>query len=123
LGKDRRGWMQEHANGAKRHVCDAIGESDGRGRLDVRLVTPTGAGSGFRPTCLMERVSKALEGSTGGLTTYALRQTVQGKDKGIIAAVAALEAEAYIASEAGARGPVYRSVRPFRDLFPEGRPE
>jgi hypothetical protein len=73
------------------------------------------AGS-FRPTGLMERVSRALEISGGDMTRSELRRTVKGKGDYVLLAIDTLIREEYAEETEGPRGarPV-RLLRPFRE--------
>jgi hypothetical protein len=75
----------------------------------------------FRPTVLMERVSRTLENSPEPLGAKAIRKLVSGRGIHIDQAVKVLAGEGYIAiSEAG-----YQSIRPFRTNpgVPHGVPD
>jgi len=72
---------------------------------------------GFRPTVLMERVSKFLETATEdvSLRTIRGRDGVTGKSEYIAVAVERLADEGFVAKTAGPRGALYRSLAPFRE--------
>lgn len=77
-------------------------------------VTLTAPDARFRPTHLMEQVSRFLEdtpcASGNGIETY-----VTGKREHIRAAIECLVDEKYVTRDATARGNQYSSARPFRE--------
>lgn len=83
-----------------------------------------GPGGAFRPTVLMERVSRHLEefaGDAGQRTGYRVRQDVRGKTDGKLAALGCLVSEGFVREEPGQRGAtVYTSVKPYREADDSG---
>jgi hypothetical protein len=82
------------------------------------LVAPEGATGGpFRPTCLMERVSRLLEDGAA-LLGNSIRAGVKGKGAAITYAVELLVSEGYVGTEPGERGArLHRSLKPYREEF------
>ena len=71
-------------------------------------------GPGFRPTILMEKISKWLE-LNGGATKYAVERARLGKRGDIRFALELLVNEGYVATQEGKRSAVHhRVVRPYR---------
>src|SRR5262249_23447102 len=72
----------------------------------------------FRPTCLMERVSKYLESCTEPVSRNAVLNDVPGKDAGKRQAIDCLIREGHVEAEPGPRNSqLLRSVRPYREEF------
>ena len=70
----------------------------------------------FRPTHLMERVSRWLEDQAEPATGREVERTVDGRGVHLREALRALVGEGYVAVEEGPRGAkLHRSARPFRD--------
>jgi hypothetical protein len=102
-------------------------------RRDSAVLAPSAEAEPFRPTVLMEKVSRVLEASTERLSTRTIEGIVPGKAEakrqaiglpGIVPgkaeakrqAIGLLVAEGYIAVEDGPRGArLHRSARPFRN--------
>lgn len=115
LTKDRPGFLRQHAVGRTR-LGDVHMDSDGDS-VQVRIDPAQEAGeSGFRPTVLMERVSRFLELQNEPCSQATIRSTVSGQDAGKIRALAVLVSEGYVAVEAGPRNALlHRSIRAFRE--------
>lgn len=69
----------------------------------------------FRPTLLMERVSRALEGAPG-LAKGAIREAVKGKNDAIDLALAVLVAEGHVREERDGRAHRHHVARPYREV-------
>lgn len=86
--------------------------SHGDGRLSVRFDVPAPSsgeqGDAFRPTGLMEKVSRYLEVEPDGASTRQIRREVRGKNEFIDKAIAALVAEGFIDPTSHA------VIRPYR---------
>ncbi len=112
VGKDRQGTYAHGQTVAELRVTPEAGRS--RVELVAPAETPKTADGGFRPTYLMERVSRHLE-VAGPSTTNQITQNVTGKREAIIQAVGVLVAEGYVLREDGPnRSVIHSSVRPFR---------
>jgi hypothetical protein len=70
-------------------------------------------GAAFRPTTLMERVSRAIEDKPG-LTRRALRAAVKGKHEAKQLALELLIAEGYVEQREDGAHPTHHSVMPYR---------
>jgi hypothetical protein len=126
IGKDRPGQVRRHCGhfrksdrtqGAARIVVDSTGP------VTVLTVDPwpeTGAtddGAGFRPTGIMEKVSKTLEMAGSPLSLRDLREMVGGRAEHVGTAVQLLAADGYVTRSAGARGAqLHTSTRSYRQV-------
>lgn len=82
-------------------------------------------GEHFRPTVLMERVSRAIEADPG-LTRRSLRAAVKGKHDAKELALDCLIAEGHVERDDDQRWPTHRSIHPFRadeDTGPQLAPD
>lgn len=114
VGKDRPGRVREHqALGS--HIAELRLSSDAEsGSVVVELAPPAGEGGGeFRPTRLMERVSRAVE-EEPGLNKRAIRG-LQGKNETLDLALSLLMADGFVRLELAGRAQAHFSVRPFRE--------
>jgi hypothetical protein len=87
--------------------------------LVVRDGAKAGAGASpaFRPTVLMERISRALE-DTPGLTKRAIRGTVAGNNDAKDLGLELLIADRYVRVEVEGQARKHHSIKPFRDTVP-----
>jgi hypothetical protein len=117
--KDRPGYLPRPKTGEFELV------SDGETQLVTWRITlaegdqgeaPVG---GFRPTCLMERVSRYLEGQTDAKSRTEIRNAVSGNDAAILVAIDCLSDEGYAVLDERTQGSrkfrYYASSRPFRE--------
>jgi hypothetical protein len=116
VAKDREGAIREQTAGNT--IAELVLDSTGGALLAVlevpRGVSRTDDGS-FRPTILMERVSRWIEDNPGQ-TGRQIEQNVSGKNTGIRDALRILALEARITGTPGARGSMhYESVTPYRE--------
>lgn len=114
VAKDRHG---QYRRGQR--VADMIVTPSGS-HVGIRLVAveddATSESDIWRPTFLMERVSRLLELATEPLSQRVLEAGVTGKAANVRAAARVLVDEGYVSKEAGPRGAsLYRSVSPFRE--------
>ena len=123
LAKDRCGHVRQH-EGAGRAIAILELEAWPDGKISARLEAPEPSSDRdrpFRPTVIMERVSKTLEGAPAPLSARAVRGQTTGKVETVAIALELLVAEGYVAAEAAGRGAVmHRSLRPFRADVQEG---
>jgi hypothetical protein len=111
LTKDRQGWVKTEGKDRRAAEVEAISDEE---RVTIRLTAPVPA-EAFRPTFLMERISRELEARTEPASGKALRDAVKGKTDAKLAALEILVTEHYVTTEPGKRGAVlHRSVRPYR---------
>ncbi len=126
VGKDRPAQVRRHcgpfrksdrSQEAARVVIDSTGP---RTVVTVEPWRDHGAddGSGdFRPTGLMEKVSRAVESDGGALSLRDIRERVKGRAEHIAAALAVLVAEGYLAREPGPRGSqLHTAARRYRQV-------
>jgi hypothetical protein len=73
------------------------------------------AGDKFRPTVLMERVSRRLEGHPESVSQNWIEKNVEGKVGGLRAAVEVLVDEGYLSKEETPKGWKLTSARPYRE--------
>jgi hypothetical protein len=110
--KDRAGRVREFAADGQVALLRAVSGPDGSVRIKLEPPEQSAAGA-FRPTLLMERVSRAVE-ATPGLTKTAIREAVRGKAKQIDLARETLISEGYIeARHDGPQAVRHYSTTPF----------
>jgi len=88
--------------------------------LDVNLVAPVGRdenGAVFRPTALMERISRWLEDHHGAWSQNEIERAVSGKGSAKRSALQVLTDEGYVTQEQAQRGHQYRSATPYREAL------
>lgn len=114
--KDRPGHVRAIAVGAK-HAGIAHLRSTGENKVRLAIVPVGHNGTGaFRPTHLMEKVSKLLEASTTPLSKNAVESGVEGKREAVRAAAQILIVEGYVEVENGSRNSLLlRFVKPYRE--------
>jgi hypothetical protein len=120
VAKDRCGHIRQHA-GVRGVIVMAELKSWPDDGVTVTFGEPeTSDGTGtFRPTYLMEKVSKAIT-ATPGLTSRAIRAAVSGKNDAKDLALELLVIEGYVTVELGPnRSKLHRSLMPF-ELSKEG---
>jgi hypothetical protein len=116
VSKDRPGHVRQH-EGSGRTIALLELESWPDGKVTARLIPPeaTDRDKPFRPTVLMERVSKTLEAAAAPLSARAVRGQTTGRAEMVAVALELLVAEGFVATDPGSRGTVlHRSVTPFR---------
>jgi AAA domain len=118
--KDRHGHVRGHAEGGVIALARIEPEDDGarvRVTLDPPEASTTEEGD-FRPTTLMRKVSRFIEGAPGA-SGRAIREAVSGRATYVDTALRRLIAEGYVEHRPGREG--HHSLRPFDDA--EGAPE
>ena len=117
--KDRPGWHKRH--GPSHYVGTLeIDPTNGSTTWDLTLGNHD-AGSpadvpGFRPTALMERVSRFIETSGSAQSQKQITDAVTGKRPWVISAVSMLVSEGFLEVEQGPRGAkLHRSKSAFRN--------
>jgi hypothetical protein len=116
--KDRPGGIREYAQDGIVATLRATSHLDGS--VSIRLDPPEARDSStpFRPTGLMEKVSRALEADSG-LSVRAVRSAAKGKGEYVDLALELLISEGFVRTEPGARNSTrHYSVRPYRDDDP-----
>jgi hypothetical protein len=114
VAKDRPGCVREYAVGNR--IAELVLQSLPDGSVMAELAPPAGpVGEPFRPTVLMERVSRWLEQQAEACSTRQVEDAVSGKAAGIRQALAVLVEDGLIHRENGSRGThLYRSLKAFR---------
>lgn len=112
--KDRPGWVRQKAAGKRIADMRLTSSADGS-EVAVELHAPAGPDA-FRPTHLMERVSRAIE-ATPGLTKSGIRSTVQGNHQAKELALQILITEGFVRPEPGGVGKAthHHSERTYRE--------
>jgi len=125
--KDRPGALRGQAVGKEIARLQLVANAEGD-HITHSLQPPAAdqiGGEGFRPTVLMERISRFLEDVEQPLSGYAISNAVPGKREGKVIALRVLGAEGYLECQPGPRGGLlYRSLKPFREagLVTSSRP-
>jgi KaiC/GvpD/RAD55 family RecA-like ATPase len=110
--KDRPGHVRGAAVDGR--VADVYLTSEPDGAVTVTLhATTEGSAATFRPTVLMERVSRAVE-ERAGLSKRAIRDAVRGRAKHVDLARELLTAEGFIRARQDGQADRYESLRPYR---------
>jgi hypothetical protein len=118
--KDRPGWVRQH-EGQNRAIATFEPCSLEDGKIEARLLPPemSGENGEFRPTEIMERVSKFLEPVSEPLTLTAIRTAVTGNSETIATALHMLVEEGCVKTTPGpGKWPLYSSVKLFRKGTP-----
>lgn len=119
LSKDRlgpvRGIQDELHRVAELHL-----QSEDDGTVTAQLRPPyddTRSTVGFRPTKIMENISRFLESAPGGgeLSGRTVETSVRGRAEYIRLALELLSVEGYVVAKKSGRAFLYRSIRPFRE--------
>ncbi len=124
VDKDRPGGVRAFA-ASRKYVgtLEITAYPDGGVTAHVRPAEELPEG-GFRPTVLMEKISKLLESSPTPLTKKAVRAWVKAKNETKDLAIELLVGDGYVVIETGPRGAqLHRSVRPFRADKADGAPD
>jgi len=125
--KDRAGYVREH-QGPNGQIALMRLASRPDGSIAVSLEPPEDARATFRPTVLMERISRAVE-EAPGLSKRALREAVRGDNRAKELALELLIGEGFVGIDRrNGRGHAYLSKRPYREatddraasVLPEG---
>lgn len=116
IHKDRHGHVRGHATAAGAIALVHIEPEDDGARVRVTVDPPdsTGADGSFRPTKLMERVSRALE-ETPGMSRRAVRGAVTGKATFVDMAIERLVNEGYVHVEVVGTSRLHHVETPFRE--------
>ncbi len=114
--KDRPGGVREHANGE--HVVATLrATSHDDGRVSLSLEPPENASDvswGFRPTLVMDRVSRFVEGAPSA-SQADIEANVQGRSAVVRKAIQVLVDEEYLRREREGAAWRHVSVQPFRN--------
>lgn len=115
VAKDRPGRVREHAAG--NHIADLHLRSEPDGSVIAELHPPDqpAPGEPWRPTYLMEQVSRLLETTTTPLTGRDITDRIKSKAANTRAAITALINDGYITVEPGPhRAQLHSSTKPYR---------
>lgn len=118
--KDRIGWLPPRQKIAELEL--ASNPTDGTILCSLTMATgdqeQASNPSAFRPTKLMERVSRHLEEYPGAMSKSQLRDMVKGRDEYVLMAIDALHADGFVSIESGERGTrLVRSEKPYREAW------
>lgn len=114
--KDRPGHVRDGSAGGKL-AAEVRTRSEGD-EFVVTLAAPLSVEGPFRPTSLMESVSRWLELNPGS-SRKAVRESVRGKAQYVLTALDVLIAEGFVAVEKGSRQALLcRVVKPYRNEEP-----
>jgi hypothetical protein len=112
--RDRQGYLQ-------RPVVGRLELSAPTGSVSY-VLKPEGSGDEFRPTHLMERVSRHLEGLDEEASRNAIEQAIKGKANTVRLATDKLIEDGYAVETQGPRGAkLITEVRPYREDEDEAR--
>jgi hypothetical protein len=114
VSKDRHGAIREVPRRGKEDVAAEV-TIDGTTTPPAVRVEPAADLGQFRPTNLMERVSRYLETVTEPASQRTIETAVTGKVAWLRVALQRLVEEEFVGSEPAPKGSVYRSIRPFRE--------
>lgn len=109
--KDRPGFVRQHSEDGERTALLRL-QSD-NGTVTTRLERAEEHGDSFRPTRIMERVSKAVEAQPG-LTRNAVRATVQHKATYVDLALELLISEGFVTFKREGQAKLHHVVKPYR---------
>lgn len=120
VDKDRPGHVRGFAENSK-NAGIAVLESGSNGSVRVRIDVPGGtlsAPSGpFRPTAMMEKISRLLSTTDGDLSGKAIEDGVEGRAVTIRAALDRLVEEGYVSRHSGPRNAVlHRYEKTYREM-------
>lgn len=113
VAKDRPGHVRTHQADDGRIALMTLDSHDGGG-VTVTLDPPEHTGEAFRPTFLMERLSRAIE-EQPGLSKRGLRKAVPGKNDAKDLALELLITEGYIAARHEGNADRHYPSNPYRE--------
>lgn len=113
--KDRHGWVRG-ASGSGRWAEFVVSSDPDGGHIRARLEAPAAGepGAPFRPTVLMERVSRTLEMAGEAMSQRAVTKVTKGTDGDLILAMHRLVSEGHATSAKVGTSIHYTLVKPFR---------
>ena len=119
--KDRPGHVRAISKEAK-YVGRVIIASSANGDVKMTIQAPLESAEAFRPTHLMEQVSRLVEASSAPLSKNVVENEIKGKRDYIRQAIQTLINEGYLKVSNGSRNSiVFESIRPYRE-FGEEKP-
>lgn len=122
--KDRPGWHERDGRRAIGTLAfDLSGEQDAPWQLRLGGEAVADLAAEFRPTHLMERVSRFLEGAAEPVSQRGIEDGVKGKGTAVRRALDLLVGEGYVVRKYGTRGAhMHTSVKAYRETD-EVRPD
>lgn len=114
--KDRPGWVRNFALGGKL-AAEIVVTSDERGEEVVLTISPPAdsTAGAFRPTALMQRLSRALADSSAPMNQRELLAVTTGNRDGRLTALNVLVAEGYVEMTKAGQTNQYRSIQLFTE--------
>lgn len=114
--KDRPGHVRALAAGIRRNQAGELHmTADDEGRVTVLELRPASDPGAFRPTHLMERISKYLEWQPAPLSQTAVMDGVTGNTPAKRQALAVLINEGFVAVDRSGQSLLHRSARRYRE--------
>jgi hypothetical protein len=115
LVKDRHGGVQRNTVSAGRDEFAAEVVIDSTGEAPSMTIEPPSEPVEWKPTVIMEMVSRCLEGRDEPLSQRAIVDRVPGKTDYVRMATDQLVAEGYVARSVEGRAHMHASIRPYRE--------
>lgn len=117
VSKDRGGYIRQHTSTTNVIAEVVLRSSLDDGSITTSIEAPQGCSTGpFRPTFVMEQMSKALEASPDGLGTLTLRSVVKCKTDTKALAIELLVNEGFFYVKPGPKNSkVHTSLKPYRE--------
>jgi hypothetical protein len=113
LFKDRNGHLRGLANDS--NVLGEVNfECRSNGQMRVAIDPPDDRTGAFRPTTIMETVSRFVEGNAAS-TVRQIREAVTGNNRAVGVALDLLVAEGFIQLQVDGRKRLHTSIQPFRE--------
>ena len=113
--KDRPAYLPRPKAGELTITSDPL-----TGSIDWAIKLSSGDDDEFRPTVLMERVSRHLEGQGAPVSQRTVKQDVEGKDRHLAEAIRILIDEGFVTPTNGPRGAkLLTPKRPYRSAWDE----
>lgn len=118
--KDRPGFLNGRADGGRVIAYLTLASDADTGAVTWQLEAAGGEGGyqpkPFRPTYLMERISRYVEMADKPPSQNRITDDVTGKKLALIKAIQVLADERYVVKEPAAKGFTYRSQTPYREV-------
>ena len=110
--KDRPGYVRQHSADGERTALLRLASTDGT--VTATLARAEDHGDTFKPTGLMERVSKLIEADPG-LTRNAIRSTVKGRATYVDLALELLVSEGFVRVERDGQANRHHHLKPYHE--------
>lgn len=118
IAKDRPGRVREHCPGTLAADLHLHSEPDGSVRAQLQPPAERQPGEPFRPTAVMEAVSRELEAAPSGLSGRAVEAAVMGRRETARLALELLINAGHVTVEQRGRSHLHRSAKPYRQEQP-----